>query len=832
MKPCFARTLLAASISLALAAPAHATLERMGPINYGPTVGGFPSWFQDKTGIALEFCDLQSQAELDGGWCTLLPPGPVYPESFPGNFFIEHFYADAVSTVKDTSAASKGKLVVAVEASFANGTQVAPGQQMTFGRIRVFITNVPFSGTYTVYHPYGQWIFPGVAAGDRIFFTEDIGVACVNTFACTLDTSVGPFLLPSPTPGGNEVPPIPDVQPGQDPYYDILVNTGVAKPYPNTGKKYIADPGRLGPVTGSPLPPFVGNDGATYNHNIFRVEGPNGWTMSSTDFSTNGRLLTGQMPGQVTPDRASYAQTVASATGKKLDVFATGLPSATARLPGSVAPPGVTPILSFFDAPCAGAIDPNTGAIVPPYAAPVGANEVQMVNADSKYWGQAHPAAIPTAVCLEDSTTRNAAGQVVPTFYMVPVTDELTQPGGSSARYDPANGGTLTVTAASSDTLAPPILTAAGYGTLAAGSLTVTPLAAPPSKVTVLSSEGGSTDLLVQTAVGTAGGGPLPLAVNDELSMFEDCSATAATSCAAPLVFNPLANDTFNGGPIPAGSLVTITGAPRLGSVVVNADGTMTYTPNANANGSEGIGYTVTVNGAVSNTAYITITIAPVNDVPSAVNDAAGAIVGRLNTINVIANDTDPDGAADLANAQIATWPAQLGAQPVPVAGVVSYTPTSTGTFSFTYKAVDKAGAVSPTAATATITVAGSEAINIAKSIYKVGNQGGGISSRWTVSGTDSVKQGQTLTIAYTNGTFNAANGGGSCNGTAANTRCVVGAAVVDSLGNFLYDQVLSPGGPSDPTDTTVWTSKPTSVTVFSSSPVLGGSKSNAITLK
>ncbi|HET9652582.1 MAG TPA: hypothetical protein VFP36_10340 [Usitatibacter sp.] len=166
----------------------------------------------------------------------------------------------------------------------------------------------------------------------------------------------------------------------------------------------------------------------------------------------------------------------------------------------------------------------------------------------------------------------------------------------------------------------------------------------------------------------------------------------------------------------------------------------------------------------------------------------------------------------------------------------MSYTPTSTGTFSFTYKAVDQAGALSATAATATITVSGSEAINIAKSIYKVGNAGGGISARWTVSGTDSVKQGQTLTVSYTNGTFNAANGGGSCNGTLANAvanpKCVVGTAVVDSLGNYLYDKVLSPGGPTDPTDTTVWTSKPTSVTVFSSSPVLGGSKSNAITLK
>jgi hypothetical protein len=100
------------------------------------------------------------------------------------------------------------------------------------------------------------------------------------------------------------------------------------------------------------------------------------------------------------------------------------------------------------------------------------------------------------------------------------------------------------------------------------------------------------------------------------------------------------------------------------------------------------------------------------------------------------------------------------------------------------------------------------------------------------VSGTDSVKEGQTITVAYNNGTLNLANGGGSCNGTAANAKCVVGTAVVDSLGNYLYDKVLTPGGPSDPTDATTWSTKPTAVNVFSSSPVLGGSKTNSITLK
>ena len=824
-----------ATTSGLLAPSANAALERMGPINNAPSVGGFPAWYQDKTGLALEFCDPTSLAELTGGWCTLVPPGPTFPETFPNPFFIEHFYHDATSLINDPNTGTRARLVMAIEASFANGAQVVNGQQMTFGRIRVFITHVPFAGTYTVYHPYGKWTFDGVAAGDRIFFTQDVGLACVNTFACTLGTDIGPFLLPSATPGGAEVPPIPDLQPGQDPYYDILVNAGGAKPYPGNGRKYIADPGRIGPVTGSPLAPFVGNDGATYNHNIFRVEGPNGYVLSSTDFALTGRLMTGSLPGNVVVDRASYAQRVPlSPTGIKLDVMATGTPTMTARLPTQPIPQPTMPIVNFYDAPCSGTLDPNTGATLPPFGAPAIANQTQMVNADVKYWGQAHPSTVPSAVCVQDATSVNGAGQVVPTFYMVPLTDEVaitTVQGSSGAVYNPANGGSLTVTANSSDNVAPPVLTAAGYGTLAGGTLTVAPLAAPPAKVTVLSSEGGSTDLLVTTGVGTAGGGVPPLANNDSYSMFEDCSAAPATACATPLVIDPLANDTVGGQPIPAGALVTLVSGPRLGTAVVNANNTITYTPNANANGVEGITYTVSYLGATSNQAQINISITPVNDLPVAVDDPFGAVVAKVNRYNLIANDTDPDGATDVVNAQLVTWPPQLGAQPAPAAGVITFTPTATGNFTFTYRAIDALGAVSANTATGTVVVAGSEAISIAKSIYRA-SAGNGASARWTVSGTDSVKEGQTLSIVYNNGTLSAAFGGGSCNGSATNPNCVIGTAVVDNLGGFLYDQLVPPGGPRDPTDAAAWATKPTAVNVFSSSPNLGGAKSNAIAPK
>jgi hypothetical protein len=824
----------AAVVLLPAAHNANAALERMGPINTSPTVGGFPAWFQDKSGLTMEFCDLMNQAELQGGWCTLIPPTPATaPESFPDNFFIEHFYHDANTSVSDGT--TKARLVMAIEASFANGATVVAGQQMTFGRIRVFITHVPFSGTYTVYHPYGKWTFNGVAAGDRIFFTEDVGLACVATFECTLGTSIGPFLLPSATSGGAEVPPIPDILPGQDPFYDILVNTGAAKPYPGTGKKYVTDPGRIGPVTGSPLPPFVGSDGVTYNHNIFRVEGPNGWSLTTTDFTITGRLLGGSLPNAVTVDRASYASPVAgSPTGIKVDVMATGLPAVPARLPTQPVPARTMPVVSFFEAPCAGVLNAVTGAIDPPYSQPAGVTETQMVNADVKYWGQAHPVAVPAQVCVKDANSVNSAGQTVPTFYNVNVNDEVaitTVQGSSGATYNPQNGGSLTITANSSDTSTPANLTASGYGPLVSGALTIAPLAAPPAKVTVFSSEGGSSDLLVTTGVGVAGGGVPPFANNDTYTINEDCSATPATACATPAILTPLANDTVNGQPIPAGALITIVTPPHLGTATVNPDNTLSYTPNANANGLDGIIYTVTYLGATSNQGSINVVITPVNDLPVAVDDAPGAVVAKANSFNVLANDTDPDGAADLLKAQIVSWPPQLGPQPVPTTGAVNFTPTSTGTFTFTYRAVDQSGALSANIANVPVVVSGVEGITIAKAIFKQAVTGAA-NTRWTVSGADSVKQGQTLTIVYNNGTLTAAQGGGSCNGTAANPKCVIGTAVVDNLGNYLYDVVGVPGGPSDPTDVTAWASKPTSLKVFSSSPVLGGSQTQAISLK
>ena len=217
------RNILSVAIALALATGStHAALERMGAISNAPTIGGFPSWFQDKTGVTIEFCDPLNQAELDRGWCVLIPPGPTFPENFPGSYFNEHFYYRADNGLKDpaVSGGFRARLVIAVEASFGNGA-VVDGDQMAFGRHRIFLPTLPFDGDYRVVTPFSDVSYLDQKAGDRIFETTDIGKACVNTFECVLGTVIGPYLLPSPVAGGAEVPPMPGLRAapaGTDPF--------------------------------------------------------------------------------------------------------------------------------------------------------------------------------------------------------------------------------------------------------------------------------------------------------------------------------------------------------------------------------------------------------------------------------------------------------------------------------------------------------------------------------------------------------------------------------------------------------------------------------------
>lgn len=126
-------------------------------------------------------------------------------------------------------------------------------------------------------------------------------------------------------------------------------------------------------------------------------------------------------------------------------------------------------------------------------------------------------------------------------------------------------------------------------------------------------------------------GNTAPLAV-DDLSETEEERA---------VVIDVLGNDSDADGDALAVSAVT---AASYGSVVVNSDYTITYTPAANYNGSDSFTYTVTDGNGGSDTATVGIIISAVNDAPVARDDSATTEQDTAVTINVLGNDSDVDG--------------------------------------------------------------------------------------------------------------------------------------------------------------------------------------------
>src|SRR5438034_9286886 len=65
---------------------------------------------------------------------------------------------------------------------------------------------------------------------------------------------------------------------------------------------------------------------------------------------------------------------------------------------------------------------------------------------------------------------------------------------------------------------------------------------------------------------------------------------------------------------------VTAVSNPLNGAVVLNGNGTVTFTPAPDFNGTAGFDYTVS-DGSLSDIGHVTITVTAVNDAPVAVDD-------------------------------------------------------------------------------------------------------------------------------------------------------------------------------------------------------------------
>jgi uncharacterized protein (TIGR03382 family) len=182
----------------------------------------------------------------------------------------------------------------------------------------------------------------------------------------------------------------------------------------------------------------------------------------------------------------------------------------------------------------------------------------------------------------------------------------------------------------------------------------------------------------------------VPVANPDAFTVAED-SSTA---------LNVRANDTGLGDPP---IVTTIAAAPANGTATVNAGGTIQYTPNANFTGTDTFQYTITDATNQSSTATVTVTVTPVNDPPTAGNDAATvAEDSGATVVNVLANDATAPDTGETLTVTAVTQPATGGTVTL-VGGVVRFTPAAnfSGTTTFTYTVSDGNGGT----ATATVTV-------------------------------------------------------------------------------------------------------------------------------
>ena len=186
-------------------------------------------------------------------------------------------------------------------------------------------------------------------------------------------------------------------------------------------------------------------------------------------------------------------------------------------------------------------------------------------------------------------------------------------------------------------------------------------------------------------------------AVNDNPVANAD-TATTAEDVALNNI-DVLANDTDVDG-----DTLSVTGASALnGTVTVNGDGTLNYTPNANFNGTDTISYDIADGNGGTATGTLTITVTAVNDNPVANADTASTIEDiALNNIDVLGNDTDVDGDT----LGVTGVSALNGTVTVNGDGTLNYTPNLNfnGTDTISYDIADGNGGTATGTLTITVT--------------------------------------------------------------------------------------------------------------------------------
>ncbi|WP_236191120.1 Ig-like domain-containing protein [Pseudomonas pharyngis] len=681
----------ALGLTISLTGSAFAQLAAVDPGPYTFATGKFPMWYQDNNQLSMELC--QSRAASSRVPAST-PPAymcTLLPE--PGVF------DDSLPMVFPDNWPPEAFWFLAETAIPNNGAGFGVDAYVA-GIEAAFASENPVDGDQQSFARIRIRVNVPVAGTYTI--THPYGVETVNVTTpgrrainITKDIGIG---APGNFSGALNGAIGPFLRSINGPYTEVNPDSGGVE-------TFVGDPNLTEAVTGSP-----------FNTNFLRIDGPSGAGSIQTNlFTVAGKVLDNRQQTQVAIDRATYRRTSA---GVRAEVFAKADSSSTlcfretvALLPGPPPTPCQTSLLGD-----------NNGL----------------------FFGQRlGTGTLPSVVVV---TATNPAGTTRPTAVSAKLTDVVKI---QTARYSWANHSLL-IEATSTDEVAVPDMVAQGYGRLSkTGTLqkiTVADLTQPPATVTVKSAAGGSDTepVVVVGAAPDTGENQAPLANAD----------TGSTSFGVPITLSLLTNDSDPDNNVPLTITALTQPAAGQGTVALSGTTSVVYTPPAvvttpltttftyKAQDSKGL--------ASANPATVTVTVAP-NRPPTAVADSV-ATLGVAIPINVLANDTDPEGNTPLGVASLTQPPAGRGT--VSTDGtVITYTPpatvTTAFTTTFTYIARDSFNAQS-TPATVTVQVSprpAAETFTITTSTVQARSGG---RFNWDFAGTSSVTTGNTITVQVT----------------------------------------------------------------------------------
>src|SRR5690606_27596732 len=196
-----------------------------------------------------------------------------------------------------------------------------------------------------------------------------------------------------------------------------------------------------------------------------------------------------------------------------------------------------------------------------------------------------------------------------------------------------------------------------------------------------------------------------PAAENDNIQTEED----------TPIVVEVLKNDSDPDGSLMPATVIIVS-PPSHGSVKVNQDGTVVYTPHKDYHGNDSFTYTIKDDdGLISNIGQVAVKVIPVNDPPTAIDDVFKTEQDVILNGCVCPNDSDPDG--DPLTFSVVEQPGHGTLAFAAQNGSFTYKPAAgfVGVDKFLYQACDPSGACDT--ALVTIHVIPTSIVNLTPSV-------------------------------------------------------------------------------------------------------------------